>query len=77
MSIIDRNMASLKQNSDCVTEEIDNITKRLIKSIRDRGDFLRNEVSVLLSCNKGDFPKKVWSPSIHAQHIHSSDKFSV
>ena len=45
VSVVDRNMVALKNNSDSVQEEIDNITKRLLKSIRDRGDFLKNEVS--------------------------------
>lgn len=45
LSIVERNLTALKHNSDSVTEEMDNISKRLQKAIRDRSDFLRNEVA--------------------------------
>ncbi|XP_071546392.1 uncharacterized protein tn [Panulirus ornatus] len=41
---VERNIVSLKQNTGSVTEEIENISKRLQKSVRDRCDFLKSEI---------------------------------
>lgn len=44
LSAVERNILALKQNTGSVSEEIDNICKRLQKSTRDRCDFLKQEV---------------------------------
>ncbi|XP_018021100.1 RING finger protein nhl-1 isoform X2 [Hyalella azteca] len=41
---VERNIASLKTNTNSITEEIENISKRLQKAIRDRGEYLKSEV---------------------------------
>ncbi|XP_066977203.1 RING finger protein nhl-1 [Macrobrachium rosenbergii] len=44
LTAVERNILSLKQNTGSVSEEIENISKRLQKSVRDRCDFLKSEV---------------------------------
>lgn len=44
LSTVERNIINLKQNTGSVSDEIENICKRLQKSLRDRCDFLKAEV---------------------------------
>lgn len=44
LTAVERNILSLKQNTGSVSEEIENICKRLQKSVKDRCDFLKSEV---------------------------------
>lgn len=44
LTSVERNILALKQNTGSVAEEIENICKRLQKSVRDRCDFLKSEV---------------------------------
>jgi len=44
LETVDKNITALKSNSKGVLEEIENISKRLQKAIRDREDFLKGEV---------------------------------
>ncbi|XP_042240194.1 RING finger protein nhl-1-like [Homarus americanus] len=44
LSTVERNITSLKQNTTSVSDEIENISKRLQKSVRDRCSFLKAEV---------------------------------
>ncbi|KAK7085483.1 Zinc ion binding [Halocaridina rubra] len=44
LNSVGRNILALKQNTGSVSEEIDNICKRLQKSVKDRCDFLKSEV---------------------------------
>ncbi|XP_050691986.1 RING finger protein nhl-1-like [Eriocheir sinensis] len=44
LSTVERNIVSLKQNTHSVSEEIENISKRLQKSVKDRCSFLKSEV---------------------------------
>lgn len=44
LSTVERNITSLKQNTHSVSDEIEIISKRLQKSVRDRCDFLKAEV---------------------------------
>lgn len=44
LSTVERNITALKQNTHSVSDEIENIAKRLQKSVRDRCDFLKAEV---------------------------------
>jgi len=41
---VSRNISALKSNTSSVSEEIENISKRLQKAIRDREDYLKSEV---------------------------------
>ncbi|KAF2357375.1 NHL repeat [Trinorchestia longiramus] len=41
---VERSITSLKTNTNSITEEIENISTRLQKAIRDRGEYLKSEV---------------------------------
>jgi len=45
LETVDKNITALKSNSKSVLEEIENISKRLQKAIRDREEFLKGEVN--------------------------------
>lgn len=47
--IVDKNTASLQTNCAAVAGEVDEIHKRLAKALKDRTDFLRNEVDRYLA----------------------------
>ncbi|KAK8403974.1 hypothetical protein O3P69_000196 [Scylla paramamosain] len=44
LTAVERNIVSLKQNANSCIEEIENISKRLQKSVKDRCSFLKSEV---------------------------------
>ncbi|XP_066908943.1 RING finger protein nhl-1 isoform X2 [Halyomorpha halys] len=44
LSLVEKNMAALQHNCNSVTEEVDEIYRRLIKAAKDRTDFLKTEI---------------------------------
>ncbi|XP_072948965.1 uncharacterized protein tn [Epargyreus clarus] len=49
LSVVERNTANLQTNCGAVAGEVDEIHKRLAKALKDRTDFLRNEVDRYLA----------------------------
>ncbi|XP_066997579.1 RING finger protein nhl-1 isoform X3 [Anabrus simplex] len=49
VALIEKNSCSLQQNCNSVSEEVDEIYRRLAKGLKDRTDFLRGEVDRYLS----------------------------
>lgn len=66
LSIVERNINALKQNSDSVSEDIENINRRLQKAIRDRCESLKTEVSFVKSMNISQF-----TPNPNCRPMHS------
>ncbi|XP_063698687.1 RING finger protein nhl-1 isoform X2 [Culicoides brevitarsis] len=44
LALVEKNMQNLSTNCNCVTEEIDEMNKRLFRALRDRTDYLKGEV---------------------------------
>ena len=49
LSLVEKNMTALQNNCTSVTEEADEIYRRLAKAAKDRTDFLKTEVDRYLS----------------------------
>ncbi|KAK6618373.1 hypothetical protein RUM44_002825 [Polyplax serrata] len=49
LAIVEKNTLALQQNCSSVTEEVDEISKRLSKALKDRTEFLRGELDKYLS----------------------------
>lgn len=45
LSVVEKNMLSLQQNCSSVTEEVDEIYRRLAKALKDRTEFLRGKIT--------------------------------
>lgn len=43
LAIVEKNTLALQQNCSSVTEEVDEISKRLSKALKDRTEFLRGK----------------------------------
>lgn len=66
LSTVERNITNLKQNTGSVSDEIENICKRLQKSLRDRCDFLKAEVGGFI------IPWMVISVHLHSAYWYVS-----
>jgi tripartite motif-containing protein 71 len=49
---VEKNMLTLQQNCTSVTEEVDEIYRRLAKALKDRTDHLRGEIDRYLFDNR-------------------------
>jgi tripartite motif-containing protein 71 len=49
LALVEKNTLSLQNNSHSVSEEIDEIYRRMTKAIKDRTDYLRNEIDKYLT----------------------------
>ena len=49
LSMVDKNLGLVQQNCCSVSEEVDEIDRRIAKALKDRTEFLRNEIDRYLT----------------------------